>query len=203
MKLTALHEPTWRSGAAFNHLSKAIRCQLKSYTLADLVTIVANKLPISTESAMEEAEAAGAKLRKDFFNVRNLEGSHFLDIKGKQKVVTSEEFSALSYFVFLVNVYPTVVDTRIIQESLSTGFGLKLPLTMYNTTTDTVVEELRNRRIDRNGTTGLSKLVGSADLDVLASLRKVLFGGGGVETINPGLTNAVGAGTIAPASPGA
>jgi len=180
MKLAALNEPTWRRGATFNHLSKAIRGQLKSYTLADLVTVVANELPISTESAMEEAEAAGAKLRKEFFDVRNLEGSHFLDSKGKQKVVTSEEFSKrpedLSYFVFLVNVDPTVVDTRIIQESLSTGFSLKLPLSVYDVTTDTVIEELGKRRIDRNGTTGLNKLIGSADPNVLASLKKALFG---------------------------
>jgi hypothetical protein len=33
-----------------------------------------------------------------------------------------------------------------------------------------VVEELRNCRIDRNGTTGLSKVVGNiVDLDMLAS----------------------------------
>jgi len=180
MKLVDLHEPTWRRGATFNHLSKAIRGQLKSYTLADLVTVVANELPISTESAMEEAEAAGAKLRREFFDIRNLEGSHFLDSKGKQEVVTSEEFSnrpeLLSYFVFLVNVDPKVVDTRIIQESVSTGFSLKLPMSVYNATTDKVVEELGKRRSDRNGTTGLSKLVGSADPNVLASLKKALFG---------------------------
>ena len=103
MKLADLYAPTWRRGATFNHLSKAIRGQLKSFTLADLVTVVANVLPISTESAMEEEEAAGARLRRDFVYVKNLEGSHFLDSKGKQKIVTLEEFSKrpedLSYFV--------------------------------------------------------------------------------------------------------
>jgi len=150
---------------------------------------------------MEEAEAAGAKLRKQFFDVRNLEGSHFLDSKGKQKLVTSEEFSKrpedLAYFVFLVNVDPTVVDTRIIQESLSTGFSLKLPLSVYDVTMDTVIKELRKRRIDRNGTTGLNKLIGSADLIVLSSLKKALFG-----TIDPGMTGGGGVGSTTPPSPG-
>jgi len=54
-KLATLNEPDWRRGATFNHFSKAIKGQMKNYSLADLVTVVANELPISTESAMEEA----------------------------------------------------------------------------------------------------------------------------------------------------
>ena len=56
MKVAAMEVPSWKRGATFNHLSKAIKVQLKNYTLADLVTVVANELPISTESAMEEAQ---------------------------------------------------------------------------------------------------------------------------------------------------
>jgi len=77
MKLATLTKPDWRRGATFNHLSKVIKGQTKNYTSADLVTVVANELPISTESAMEEAEGAGDKLMKDCFDGRNLEGSHF------------------------------------------------------------------------------------------------------------------------------
>lgn len=45
--------------------------------------------------------------------------------------------------------------------------SLKLLLSSF---VDMVVEELRNCRIDRNGTTGLSKVVGNiVDLDMLAS----------------------------------
>jgi len=67
MKLTTLNEPDWRKGATFNHLSKAIKGQMKNYSLADIVTVVANELPISTESAMEEAEGADDKLRREYF----------------------------------------------------------------------------------------------------------------------------------------
>ena len=56
--------------------------------MADLVTIVANELPISTESAMEEVEATGEKLRSELFMVANLEGQHCMDSKGKGKSVT-------------------------------------------------------------------------------------------------------------------
>jgi len=56
---------------------------MKNSSLADLVTVLANELPISPESAMEEAEGAGDKLRRDFFDIRNLKGSHFLDSKAE------------------------------------------------------------------------------------------------------------------------
>ena len=56
MKLALLEEPSWKRGATFTHLAKAIKSQMKNYTMADLVTVVANEMPISTESVMEEAE---------------------------------------------------------------------------------------------------------------------------------------------------
>jgi len=66
MKLAAMEDPSWKRGATFNHLEKAMRGQLTNYTMADLVMIFANELPISTESAMEEAEATGEKLKKSY-----------------------------------------------------------------------------------------------------------------------------------------
>jgi len=48
MKLAAMEDPSWKRGATFNHLEKAMRGQLTNYTMADLVMIVANELPISS-----------------------------------------------------------------------------------------------------------------------------------------------------------
>ena len=127
MKLALLEEPNWKRGSTFTHLAKAIKGQMKkNYTMADLVTVVSNEMPISTESAMEEAEGAGERLRKEVFRVDNLEGQYFLDSKGKHRDVTSEELSLrpedLSYFAFLCNVNPKDVDKRIVQEQLSVSF---------------------------------------------------------------------------------
>lgn len=58
-----------------------------------MADLVANELPVSTESVMEEAEEAGEKLRRWIFLVDNLEGLHFLDSKGKQKHITSDELN--------------------------------------------------------------------------------------------------------------
>jgi len=112
--------------------------------------------------------------------VRNLKGYHFFDSKGKQKAVTSDKFSKrqenLSNFVFLVNIDPKVVDDRISQECLSMGFSLKLPSSIYDITTDTVIEDLGKHRTDRSDSTSLNKLVGSVAPGLLHSLRNFLFG---------------------------
>jgi len=133
MKLAAMEDPSWKRG-----VEKAMRGQLTNYTMADLVTIVTNELPISTESAMEEAEAPGERLKKEIFMIENLEGSHFMDSKqeGKTKAVSSEKLEDrpedLTYFAFMCNVEPQDVDERILQECLTVKFSLKLLLSIYD-----------------------------------------------------------------------
>ena len=132
---------------------------------------------------MEEAEGAGERLRKEVFCVDNLEGQYFLDSKGKHRDVTSEELSLrpedLSYFAFLCNVNPKDVDKRIVREQLSVSFSLELPLSLYDTSMDMVVEELWKRassKADRKGALGLGKLIGQrGDQDEYDSVQKALF----------------------------
>jgi len=75
----------------------------------------------------------------------------------------------------LVNVDPKVVHDRINQESLSMGFSLKLPLSVYDITTGQAIEDLGNCRSDKSDSTGLNQLVGNVAPGLLQSLRKVLF----------------------------
>jgi len=114
--------------------------------MADLVTVVVNELPISTKSAMEGAEATGERLKKDLFVIENLEGSHFMDSKGKKKAITSDKLEDrpedLTYFAFLCNVEPKEMDEMILQEHLAVNFSLKLPLSIYDNDTDTIVENI-------------------------------------------------------------
>lgn len=149
--------------------------------MTDLVTIVANELPISTESAMEEAEATGEKLKKELFMIENLEGSHFMDSKGKTMSVSSDKLEDrpedLTYFAFMCNVEPQDVDKRILQEHLAVNFSLKLPLSIYDVDEDKILETLgkRSHRKSRSGAKGLDKLLGMQDDENLGSVRKDLF----------------------------
>lgn len=71
-----------------------------------MADLVANELPVSTESVMEEAEEAGEKLRRWIFLVDNLEGLHFLDSK-------------VSYFAFFATYTRREYIKRIGQDQLS------------------------------------------------------------------------------------
>jgi len=86
MKLAAMEDPSWKRGATFNHLAKAMRGQLMNCNMADLVTVVTNELPISTESAIEEAEVTGERLKKDLFMIENLGDPNLWTVKGRTRL---------------------------------------------------------------------------------------------------------------------
>jgi len=72
MKLAEMEDLSWKRGATFNHLAKVMRGYMTNYTMVDLMIVVANKLPISTKSVMEEAEATGERLKKKLFMIEHL-----------------------------------------------------------------------------------------------------------------------------------
>lgn len=101
---------------------------------------------------------------------------------GKARTVLSDKLEDrpedLSFFKFLCNVDPKAIDNRILQEQLSISFSLKLPLSIYVTTTQSIVESIgkRSGKNDRSGATGLSKLVGATgDNAAFGSVQKDLL----------------------------
>ena len=180
MKLASMTDHSWQRGASFNHLAKVMKGQVKNYNLADLVTVVANELPISTESAVEEAESAGEKLRQEFFDIRNLDGCYFMTSKGSKKSVKSEKLQDrphdLTYFAFLCIVDPKLADSRMTHANLATSFSLRLPQSIYDKDSDKVIEKIEERSVrkTRDDATGLDKLVGD---NALSSVQSDLFGG--------------------------
>jgi len=179
MKLASMTDHSWQRGASFNHLAKVMKGQVKNYNLADLVTVVANELPISTESAFEEAENAGEKLRQEFFDIRNLDGCYFMTSKGAKKSVKSEKLQDrprdLTYFAFLCIVDPKLADSRMTHANLATSFSLRLPQSIYDKDSDKVIEKIEERSVrkTRDDATGLDKLVGD---NALSSVQSNLFG---------------------------
>ena len=178
MKLASMMDHSWQRGASFNHFAKVI----KNYYPADLVTVVANELvPISTESAFEEAENAGEKLRQEFFDIRNLDGSYFMTSKGMEEAAKNEKLQDrprnLTYFTFLCIIDPKLADSIMTHASLAASFILRLPQSIYNKDSNKVIEKIEEHSVrkTRDDATGLDKLVGE---DVLYSVQSNLFGGG-------------------------
>ena len=54
-KMVGITNPIWEKAACFSCLSTALRSQLGSHSVSDLVTAVASHLPIETTAAFEEA----------------------------------------------------------------------------------------------------------------------------------------------------
>jgi len=76
---------------------------------------------------------------------------------------------------------PEGVDKRISQEQLSISFSLKLPLSLYDTSTGMVVEELWKRSARKAERKGAVRVVNSLDIqkvdqDMYESVHKALLG---------------------------
>ena len=166
-QIANLTDPVWKRSSTFNHFATTMKGMTNIHHVADLVTTVANEMPISTEAAMEEAESAGQLLRREFFNIRNLDGSHFLTGKGKRMDPTSDSLKDrpvdLMYFAFVCSINPKKLDARMEQDPFDINFCLKLPQSVYDVKNDRVVEDLGRKRhagTAKSAAKGLSKLLG-------------------------------------------
>ncbi len=78
---------------------------MEAQSIADIIVLIANEIPIDTGSAFQEAQAATMKIMEDVFNVDNLHPSAFLNLDGKTVKFTPTEGLAewsddLTYFHF-------------------------------------------------------------------------------------------------------
>jgi hypothetical protein len=78
---------------------------LEAHSIADIIVLIANEIPIDTGSAFQEAQAATMKIMEDVFNVDNLHPSAFLNLYGKTFKFTptlglTEMPDDLMYFCF-------------------------------------------------------------------------------------------------------
>jgi hypothetical protein len=146
MEVAPLTAPGWKRGSTFDHFAAVMKNLSETHDTADIMTTVANEVPISTETAAAEAEEVAARVRKQVFCVDNLFGTRFMFGDGK-KVTTLKDADLdsrpqdIAFFGFqcMLDAQETV-DKRITQDSLSLHYSLKLPQGLYNPETKKVEE---------------------------------------------------------------
>ena len=144
MTLPALSSLSWKPASAFQALKQMTRNLWASYPIADLMTLVTNEMPISTDNAFAEAEEVAQAVRKEIFNVNNLEGHSFMNsfgamMKGIHSYNVDQRPADLTYMGFCCDIDgKDRVDERIMQNAQSFLFSLKFPQMTYDTSTKTV-----------------------------------------------------------------
>ena len=86
-EVAPLTVPGWKRGSTFDHFTAVMNNLSETHDTVKIMTTVANKVPISTETAAAEAEKVAARVRKEIFCVGNLFGTKFMLGDGR-KVAT-------------------------------------------------------------------------------------------------------------------
>ena len=90
MEVAPLTAPGWKRGSMFDHFTAVMKNLSETHDAADIMTTVANEVPICTETAAAEAEEVAARVRKEIFCVGNLFGTKFMFGDGKKGRNTEE-----------------------------------------------------------------------------------------------------------------
>ena len=131
MTLDPPKEFPWKIGASLDQLYRIMINIVEFHSIPDIITAVADQIPIVTESAMVEADAVATRIKQIVFNVLNLYGTMFLTSNGKHSKLfkpynLKDRPSDLSYFSFQCEVDAKItIDYRINYKSLSLHFCLK------------------------------------------------------------------------------
>ena len=141
-KMHSVNSHAWQKAASFGTLFETVSNLVDAHSVADIISLVSNELPIDSSSSYQEAQAASKVITDSALNVNNLEPLAFLTSTGA--TVSMAEFDDLKKrpadvtFVRLrCNLNGTAVDNRVDRISeLSFVFCLKLPLYEYDTNTN-------------------------------------------------------------------
>ena len=131
-KMTYVNRFSWKKSASFTTLKDTIYPLAETHTVADVVSLVSNELPLDTGAAFQEAQSVTKKLMESCISIPYLEPLAFLTSAGKVKTIdnVSDLKSCpddITFFKFRCTVEGSTMDCRIKNYSkLSFHFCLRL-----------------------------------------------------------------------------
>ena len=139
-KIVPLSQPSWEKNACFRQLVHAIRGQIQTHSISDLITAITSRLPIDTNAAFEEAMTVQSEVKLSATKLKFLEPVGFLDSHGKtmsppESMDVADRPAGLNYVHLTCTLDGNAIDDRITQPPLSFDFCLKLRQSNHNKTT--------------------------------------------------------------------
>ena len=144
MQMAHVNDPAWKKAASFENLRNNAHSLLEAHSIADIMALIANEVPMDTGAAFQEAQAATTKIMDEVFNVDNLHPSAFLNSDGKTVKFTptvglKERPDDLTYFRFQCDLDGSEVDKRVTTAGeFNFQFCLRLPQHLFCVKDDTV-----------------------------------------------------------------
>jgi len=75
MQMAHVNDPAGKKAASFENLCNNAHSFSEAHSIADIMALIANEIPMDTGAAFQEAQAATTKIMEDVFNVDNLHPS--------------------------------------------------------------------------------------------------------------------------------
>ena len=154
--MASMNSDSWKKSASFYTLSSAVRSLVEAHTVADVISLVANELPIDTGSAFQESQTASKLIVDSVLNVEFLEPIAWLSAGGNEVKITDPSDlkgrpADIQFIRFRCQMHGSTVDARVIDvPDLSFYFCLKLPQSTYDDATDKVTAISSSTPIQRS-----------------------------------------------------
>ena len=157
LEMAPVTEDGWKKSASFESLSSTVRGQIEIQNTADLISVISQEIPIDVTTAFMESTLVKEKIMSSMTDIGNLAGLAFLHSDGKKaKNLAScdlkDRISDLNYIKLGCSLDGSAVDTRVCQSPIDFQFCLKLPQSLYNTGTGTVVPGSSPKRVPKQTT---------------------------------------------------
>ena len=137
-KMATVNAESWRKAASYQTLNNSVYSLLQAHTVADVVTLVSNELPMDTNAAFQEAQTASLSILGHCLHVENLEPMAFLSSTGKSVTVDdvvdlSERPEDITFLRFRSLLDASKLDARVTKmPPLNFHFCLRLPQYIYD-----------------------------------------------------------------------
>ena len=87
--IATVNAESWQKAASYQTLSNSVYSLLQAHTVADVVSLVSNELPMYTSAAFQDAQTTSLSILGHCLHVENLEPTAFLSSTGKSVTVDS------------------------------------------------------------------------------------------------------------------
>ena len=144
VKMSSINSHAWKKSACFDSLQTTIYNLAESHTVADIISLVSQELPLDTGASYQASEAAAKSVIANVCKINILEPLCFLSSSGRTLAITDpDDLDArpddITYLRVRCNLDGKVVDKRVNRaEPISFQFCLKLPQYLYDTNTKNV-----------------------------------------------------------------
>ena len=117
-KMVSVNSHSWKKAACFNNLVESVDSVINSHTVADIVTMVTNEIPIDSGAALQEAQSASKFIVESVVHPSFLDPVAFLTSAGNEAKLgdptdlTSRQ-SDITYVRFRCTMHGSSVDDRV------------------------------------------------------------------------------------------